>query len=154
MTLESPAFEANIAKMLVVIGVVTVVGNAIGYGVSPVEAAPGMALIAVIGFVSLLLGRHVPLEFPAFAYATVIGLVLSLPFSPVQELVLSLTDPVQFLATTTPILAYAGLSIGLQVTSMKRMSWKIVVVAICAFTGTFVGSALIAQVILSYQGLI
>ena len=154
MTVDSPAFESNIAKMLIIISVITVVGNYVGYGISPIEAAPGMLLIAVIGFVSLLLGRHLSLQFPAFAYATIIGFVLSLPFSPVQDIVLSLTDPVQFLATTTPILAYAGLSIGLQVTSMKQMSWKIVAVAICAFTGTFIGSALVAQAILSYQGII
>lgn len=154
MTVESPAFESNVAKMLVVIGVITVVGNYVGYGVSPIEAAPGMLLIAAIGLVALSLSHHLPLKFPAFAYATIIGFGLSLPFSPVQDVVLSLTDPVQFLATTTPILAYAGLSIGLQMTSMKRMSWKIVVVAVCAFTGTFVGSALIAQVVLSYQGII
>lgn len=147
-------FGADSLKMLVIIGVITLVGNAIGYGISPVEAAPGMGLIVAIGLVSLFLGRYLSLELPSFAYAMVIAFLLSIPYSPVQDLVLSLTEPVNFLATTTPILAYAGLSIALQVTRMREVSWKLVVVAVFVFFGTFFGSAIISQIILSLQGII
>jgi hypothetical protein len=154
MSLSIRAFSRNSLVMLLVIGVITIVGNWVGYGVSPIEAAPGMVLIIVIGLISLLLGRILPLELPSFAYAMIIAFLLSLPYSPVQSIVLSLTEPVNFLATTTPILAYAGLSVGSQVTQMREVSWKLVVVAVFVFFGTFFGSALIAQAVMSIQGTI
>lgn len=146
------AFDALV--MLVVVGALTLVGNALGYGNSIAGALPGIGLMIAIGFASLLLGRFLPLELPSFAYAMVIAFLLSLPFSPVQETVLGVTENIDFLATTTPILAYAGLSIGLQTTRMKEVSWKLVLVAVFVFFGTFFGSALIAQTVLSLQGII
>ena len=154
MVLETREFGINALLMLLVIGVITLIGNWIGYGASPIEAAPGMALIVAIGLLSLFLGRYVPLELPSFAYAMIIAFLLALPYSPVQSTILSLTKPVNFLATTTPILAYAGLSIGLQVKRMREVSWKLIIVAIIVFLGTFFGSALVAQAILSMQGII
>ncbi|WP_266081076.1 hypothetical protein [Haladaptatus caseinilyticus] len=153
-TLSEREFGFDSLKMLLVVGILTLVGNTIGYGISPMAAAPGMLLIVAIGLVSLFLGRHLSLELPSFAYAMVIAFLLSLPYSPVQETVLSLTEPVSFLATTTPILAYAGLSIALQVTRMKEVSWKLVIVAVVVFFGTFFGSAIISQIMLSAQGVI
>lgn len=152
MSLDIRTFSRNSLLMLLVIGVITLIGNWIGYGISPIEAAPGMALIVIIGLVSLLLKRALPLEFPSFAYAMIIAFLLSLPYSPVQSIILSLTEPVNFLATTTPILAYAGLSVGSQVTQMREVSWKLVVVAVFVFFGTFFGSALVAQAVMSIQG--
>lgn len=154
MGLNPREFRRNSLIMLLIIGVITLIGNWVGYGISPIEAAPGMALIVVIGLVSLLLGRILPLELPSFAYAMIIAFLLALPYSPVQSIVLSLTEPVNFLATTTPILAYAGLSVGSQVTQMRDVSWKLVVVAVFVFFGTFFGSALVAQAVMSIQGTI
>jgi hypothetical protein len=152
--METDEFATDSLKMLIIVGIITLVGNKIGYGIGIGTALPGMVLIIVIGFVAMLLGRLVPLELPSFAYAMIIAFVLALPFSPVQSTVLSLTEQVDFLATTTPILAYAGLSIGLQTTRMKEVSWKLVAVAVFVFFGTFFGSAIIAQIILTLQGII
>lgn len=152
--LNDREFGLDSLKMLLIIGAITLVGNAVGYGISPLEAAPGMLLIVAIGLVSLFLGRYLPLELPSFAYAMVIAFLLSLPYSPVQDIVLSLTESVEFLATTTPILAYAGLSIALQVTRMREVSWKLVIIAVFVFFGTFFGSAIISQIVLSIQGII
>ncbi|ADJ14050.1 hypothetical protein [Halalkalicoccus jeotgali] len=154
MALSEREFGFDSLAMLIVVGVLTLAANYVGYGISPLAAAPGMGLVVAIGFVSLLLGRYLPLELPSFAYAMVIAFLLALPFSPVQGFVLDLTDRIEFLATTTPILAYAGLSIGLQVRRMREISWKLVVVAVFVFFGTFFGSALVAQFVLSWQGII
>lgn len=154
MSLNDTTFTRNALVMLLIVAVITLVGNLLGYRQSIVAAAPGMALMVVIGFVSLLLGRFLPLELPSFAYAMVIAFLISLPFSPVQETVIRMTEQINFLATTTPILAYAGLSIGLQTTRMKEVSWKLVIVAVFVFFGTFFGSAIIAQIVLSMQGVI
>lgn len=58
------------------------------------------------------------------------------------------------LPTVTPILAYAGVSMGKDWIEFKKIGWKGIVVAIFVMIGTYVGSALIAQLILSAQGII
>jgi len=152
MALDDQTFTVDALKMLLIIGVITLVGNRIGYGIGIAEAVPGMVLMIVIGLVSLLMGRFIPIELPSFAYAMVIAFLIALPFSPVQSMVLDWTEHVNFLATTTPILAYAGLSIGLQTTRMKQVSWKLVIVAVFVFFGTFFGSAIISHLVLAAQG--
>lgn len=152
--MERTEFILNSLKMLVLVGIITLIGNTIGYDNGFVEAIPGMILIIIIGWVSLFLAREIPLELPSFAYAIFIAMVLALPFMPTQELFLRYTDRIAFLATATPILAYAGLSVSLQMDRLKLVGWKLVVVAVFVFFGTFFGSAIIAQIVLTLQGII
>jgi hypothetical protein len=58
------------------------------------------------------------------------------------------------LGTTTPILAFAGISVGNRITQLKTVSWRLIIVAFAVFTGTYFGSALISQVVLKIQGII
>jgi hypothetical protein len=141
-------------NMLIIVGIITLVGQKIGFGISPLKALPGMIVIILIGIIALALKRIVPLKIPAFAYASLIALVLTMPWIPTSALMLKYTNEVNFLGTTTPILAYAGISVGLQVLEIKRVGWKLVLVAFFVFFGTFFGSAIVAQIILKLQGLI
>ncbi|MFD1632136.1 hypothetical protein ACOZ4L_16765 (plasmid) [Haloplanus ruber] len=152
--MDRAEFVTNALAMLVVVGIITLIGNTVGYDAGLVESIPGIALIIAIGIVSLFLAREIPLELPSFAYAIFIAMVLALPFSPTQEVFLRYTDRISFLATATPILAYAGLSVSLQMDRFKQIGWKLVVVAVFVFFGTFFGSAIIAQAVLSFQGII
>lgn len=154
MALDDVTFTRDALLMLLIVAAITLVGNLLGYGQNIVASIPGILLMVAIGLVSLLLGRFLPLELPSFAYAMVIAFFLALPYSPVQDTFLGYTEHINFLATTTPILTYAGLSIGLQTTRMREVSWKLVLVAVFVFFGTFFGSAIIAQIILSIQGII
>lgn len=154
MAMDDVTFTLNALLMLGVVAVITLIGNFLGYGQDITAAIPGTLLMVAVGIVSLLLGRFLPIELPSFAYAMILAFLLSIPYSPVQEPVLQMTDNINFLATTTPILAYAGLSIGLQTDRMKQVSWKLMVVAVFVFFGTFFGSAVIAHVVLNLQGVI
>ena len=49
------------------------------------------------------------------------------------------------MALTTPILAYAGLSIAKDIPAFKRLGWRIVVTSLLANTGTFIFAVLIAH---------
>ena len=73
---------------------------------------------------------------------------------PTAKLFLAYTDKVHFLGTTTPILAFAGISVGNKIEELKKISWKLVIVAMLVFCGTFFGSAIIAQTVLKMQGII
>lgn len=152
--MERTEFILTTLKMLIVVGIIVVVGNRVGYGVSIVAAIPGMLMIIAIGLVALILAHELPFELPSFAYAIFIATILALPFSPTQDIFLQFTDRINFLATATPILAYAGLSIALQMDRMKQVGWKLVLVAVFVFFGTFFGSAVVAHIVLSLQGII
>jgi len=45
--------------------------------------------------------------------------------------------------------AFAGISISDQIKSFLKQGWKMILIGILVMTGTFLGSALIAQIILS-----
>ena len=142
-------------KMMIVVGMMILVGQKIGFGFSVVDAIPGVILIIIIAMLSLIIKDLTPkLQFPAFAWATMIALILSMPFMPTANLFLAYTDKVHFLGTTTPILAFAGISVGNKIEELKKISWKLVIVAMLVFCGTFFGSAIIAQTVLKMQGII
>lgn len=59
---------------------------------------------------------------------------------------------VNFLAITTPILTFAGISVADRLTDISKMSWKIVIVGIFVFLGTYLGSGILAQAALYLSG--
>ena len=142
-------------KMMLVVGMMILMGQKIGFDYPVADAIPGVIAIIFVCMASLVIKDLTPkLAFPAFAWATLIGLVLSMPFMPTADLFLEWTRKVHFLGTTTPILAFAGISVGNKVDALKKISWKLVIVAMAVFCGTFFGSAMVAQVVLKCQGLI
>lgn len=142
-------------KLLIIVGIIILIGQSIGYGINIVEAIPGMIIVVAIAQLALIIKKLLPkVKFPAFAWATLISLLLSMPFMPTAQWFLGITSNVNFLGTTTPILAFAGLSVGNKLDVLKKMSWKIVIVAFCVFIGTFFGSAIISQIVLKIQGII
>ncbi len=149
------AKTTNQLKMMILVGMMILAGQKVGFGLSVTEAVPGVVLIIVIAMLSLIIKDLTPrLQFPAFAWATMIALLLSMPFMPTAKIFLDYTGKVHFLATTTPILAFAGISVGNKIQELKQISWKIVIVAMTVFCGTFFGSAIIAQIVLKFQGII
>ena len=73
------------------------------------------------------------------------------PFSFILKAV-SYTHLVELMALCTPILAYAGIAIGKDLDEFKKQGVKIIIVSILTFIGTFVGSAVIAEVVLKATG--
>ncbi len=145
----------NQLKIMLLVGVLILIGQRIGYGIPVLGAIPGMLIIIAISMASLIIKDLLPnLKFPAFAWASLIGLILCMPFMPTAGAVLRFTNQVNFLGTTTPILAIAGISVGNRIDEFKRLSWKIVIVSFAVFAGTFFGSAIIAHIVLKIQGII
>lgn len=142
-------------KMLLIVGVLILIGQKLGYGIEIITALPGMLIVILISFLALTIKDSFPnLQFPAFAWASLTALILSMPFMPTAELFLKYTNEVNFLGTTTPILAFAGISVGNKIDKLKKLSWKVFIVAIAVFIGTYFGSAIVAQIVLKFQGII
>ena len=65
-----------------------------------------------------------------------------------------MTSNVQFMAPTTAMGAFIGISLGKEIKAFAKMGWKYVIITIFVITGTFVFSALIADLVLKVTGVI
>ncbi|WP_273831665.1 hypothetical protein [Guptibacillus sedimenti] len=140
--------------LLVIFGLIAAIGNWIGYSVFPVAALPGMAVLIVICLAGLILQHVLPVNIPSVAYIGIIGILVSMPVMPGSEYIVKWTENINILALATPILAYAGIAIGRSWTDFVKLGWRSVVVAMFVMVGTFLGSALIAEVVLRMQKII
>ncbi|WP_097476004.1 hypothetical protein [Escherichia coli] len=143
------------SKIIIPCIALVLIAQFVGSGMSIIDAIPGALVMFIVIIASILIKMWLPrIPLPAFAWATLISLLLSMPYSPISQLFLQATDKINFLATTTPLLAFAGLSVGNSIDKLKTLSWKIIIVSLVVFTSAFFGAAIIAQCILKYQNII
>ena len=140
--------------LLGIFGITSLIGNWAGYNILPLKAVPGMITLIVICLVGFILKELIPVNFPSIAYISIIGVIVSMPWFPGSERVVQWTSEVQLLALATPILAYAGIAIGRSWTDFVKLGWKTIIVATLVMLGTFLGSAIIAEIILRFQEII
>lgn len=140
--------------ILLVVAFIDIVGNFVGYKFNIVESLPGMTILLIVALLGFCLSEIVPLNIPAVVYISIIGLLIAMPISPISEMVIAYTKKIQMLCLATPVLAYSGISMGKNWAEFKKIGWKGILVAACVMIGTFVGSAIIAEVILKSQGII
>ena len=106
----------------------------------------GLAALYALCVVGLLITKYAPFYLPSVAWISLVGIVVTLPYMPWFEWFNGLVSGIDFLALAVPPLAYAGLAISrLEIDVMRRSGWKILIVAILVFIGTYVGSAAIAE---------
>ncbi|CQR71011.1 hypothetical protein SOV_45210 [Sporomusa ovata DSM 2662] len=139
---------------LVLIGIMTTAGNVIGYHMPAGEAAIGYAIMLIITLVGVGLTHVIPIKLPMVFWVSIVALLVTSPISPIAKTITFYTSKVDFLALCTPILAYAGLAIGKDLEAFKKMSWKIIVVALAVYTGTFLCATAVAQIMLHFEGII
>lgn len=139
---------------LSIVGVLSLLSNWIGYDVIPLESLPGVIILISIAIIGLVLHSIIPLNVPSIAYIGIIALVLTIPGIPGSNYIVEYTEKVNLLALTTPVLAYAGISIGNSWLDFAKLGWKTIVVGIVVLIGTYLGSAVIAEIVLRIQGVI
>ncbi|MEA4921486.1 MAG: DUF340 domain-containing protein [Clostridiaceae bacterium] len=149
-------------KVLVISAFYAAIGNWIfttkaGAPVTPVEVIPAMIAMIVLVVISMFvqsLFEKIPKwpKLPTVLYLTIINTYIGSNISPVQNFIVSNISKVQLMALCTPILAYAGIAIGKDLDDFKKQGVKIVIVAVLTFIGTFIGSAVIAQLVLKATG--
>ena len=146
----------NQLKVLILLSIAVLITHyaAIGDKLNWNNAVIGMIIIVAISLVSVKIKEALPLKIPAFAWASLLSLLLTVPGCPVQQYILDMTKQISTGEIGTVILAVAGISIGTRIDDIKKLSWKIVLVAVVVFIGTFFGSAIVAQLILKAQGII
>ena len=110
---------------------------------------PGLICLLIIIAGGLVIARLIPWKgLPAVAYIVTLGCIVTIPGFPGAELITEHVSKISFVGLCTPILAYAGLAVGKDFDALKSQGWKIVLVGLFVFVGTFLGSAIIAEVVL------
>ncbi|QCR33524.1 hypothetical protein [Lysinibacillus sp. SGAir0095] len=141
--------------LFIIVSFMVIVGNWVGYEVMPLEAIPGILTLAAISLVGLILHRLNPYKkIPSIAYIGILAFLITIPGVPGSEQIVEWTAKVNLLAIATPILAYAGISIGRSWTDFAKLGWKTIIVGMFVILGTFLGSAVIAEIVLRMQGII
>lgn len=142
----------NIVYITCLTSVLTLVANLVGYKNGIVESIPGMLILMGICLFGVLLSRYMPGRLPSVAYIVLVGCIITYPDFPGAKMMNLYISKVNFLALTTPILAYAGIGIGKDMDAFMKSGWRILIVASAVFIGTFVGSAIIAEITLRMMG--
>jgi hypothetical protein len=137
---------------LMLICILTLIGNWVAVKVDPVTALPGMLFIFAICVVGVLLARYVPVYVPTIAYVGTISLVLTMPGMPFSKEILAAVGKVNFLALATPIIAFTSLSIAKDLDAFRKQGWRIVVAALITLFTVFFSAVIIAEVCLRIQG--
>lgn len=134
---------------LVFICLLLLIVNWVGTKTSPIEALPGMAILFVCCFIGIFVKKIIPVGVPNIAWISIAAIFAALPFMPMADYVIAATDKLGLLPLITPALAYAGIAISKsEVSLFKQSGVKIMIIALLTFTGTYLGSVIIADALL------
>ncbi|WP_288184436.1 hypothetical protein [uncultured Sporomusa sp.] len=129
------------------------INNYIGFGVPLRDSLGGVILLIAITIVGMLITDFVPLKMPSVFWISLVAILVTSSLNPYGSLFdKQYLGKINFLAISTAILAYAGLAVGKDLKLFKQLSWRIVVVALAVYTGTFLGAAVIAEFVLRFTG--
>ncbi|HJF68207.1 MAG TPA: hypothetical protein K8V85_07845 [Staphylococcus kloosii] len=139
---------------LCVVGFIALLSNFIGYNTSMLEGLPGIIVLMLIALVVLILSNVIPLNIPSIAYIGVIGLIITIPGFPGSTHIVHWTEKVDLMSLATPVVAYAGVSIGNSWVDFAKLGWKTIIVGMVVLISTYIGSAVVAEIVLRIQGLV
>ncbi|MEQ6888768.1 DUF3100 domain-containing protein [Halomonas sp. CS7] len=143
--------ESNLPKTALAMAAACVVGwvaNTVN-GTDLITALPGMLILYAMTMLGLVITRFAPFYLPGVAWVSLVSIVMTLPWFPGNAWLTEQLSAVNFLAIVTPVLAYAGLALSpRELVMFRKAGWKLVIIAMLVFTGTFLASALIADLLL------
>ncbi len=142
--------------LLLMVSVIIILTNVIGYKMPVKDSIIGVLLLSAISLIGLTISKFMSrfVKLPSMMYVSLLGLLLACPVSPVKDIVVGTTTPVAFLAPATALGAFAGISLGKDLKDFTKMGWKLVLITLFVITGTFIFSALVADVVLKMTGAI
>lgn len=143
----------DIGFILLVTAIFTVVANMIGFKGELVSGSIGALVLLVITFIGCIIANLPGFsKLPTVFWVSLVAVIVSIPGFPGGDWMLAQVKHVSLLATTTPILAYAGLCVGKDLEAFKSLSWKIIPVALCVSAGSFICATILAEIILRMEG--
>lgn len=139
--------EWGFLLIIACLGIMT--ANFVGFKVAFLDSLPGVCVLLVISGIGVVLSKIIPLKLPIVAYCSIVGLLAACPISPVSAFVIESAGKINFTAPLTMVGAFAGISIGNEIKAFAKQGWKMIIIALLVMTGTFFGSALVSNIVLS-----
>ncbi|MDO5661058.1 MAG: hypothetical protein Q4G40_00040 [Brachybacterium sp.] len=131
---------------LVVVTLISVPIQLLATDLSLAAVLIGLSALYAVCVVGLALTKFLPFYLPSVAWISLVGIAMTLPFLPWGQWFTGLVEGIDFLGLAVPALAYAGFAVSrLELDIMKRSGWKILIIAILVFFGTYFGSVVIAD---------
>ena len=142
--------------LLLMVSVIIILTNVIGYKMPVKDSIIGVLLLSAISLIGLTISKFMSrfVKLPSMMYVSLLGLLLACPVSPVKDIVVGTTTPVAFLAPATALGAFAGISLGKDLNDFAKFFCKLVEITLFLITGTFIFSALVADIVLKMTGAI
>lgn len=139
--------------ILLVTGFFSWIANIININPPLASSAVGCFVLVVLASIGIFISM-LPVfnKLPMVFWVSIVAVVVSVPGFPGGEFIMTHTNNVSFLALTTPLLAYAGLSIGKDMDAFKSLSWRIIPVALAVAAGSFVCATILAEIMLGLEG--
>ncbi|MEM9169234.1 MAG: hypothetical protein AAGC56_06230 [Pseudomonadota bacterium] len=135
-----------------VLGLTLLSHVAAGVGDIPAVIA-GLCCLGAIVVAGFVLTWATGDRLPPLVWVSAVAVAAGFPGVPGAAWVLDRLEAVNFVATITPVLAFAALGLRQgDVDSFRRNGVTIAVVAVFVFFGTFIGSALVAQLAIVAAG--
>lgn len=141
--------------VLVFTALLTVVGNVAAGKAAVSDSLFGILVIYAIAVFALFI-CHLPgfRKLPVVFWVCIIAVLFSAPFFPGSQFITKTTSAISFVQMGPPTLAYAGLALGKDLELFKKLSWRIVLVSMAVFFGTFLFGAIFAEIGLRLEGII
>ncbi|QOV19197.1 hypothetical protein INP51_14805 [Blautia liquoris] len=136
--------------LLCLVSVIMVLTNLIGYHMPLGDSILGIFILDAIALFGLSLSKLMSrfIHLPSMMYVSLTALLLACPISPIQNWIIETTSQVAFMAPVTALGAFAGISLGKDLKNFVKMGWKMVLVTLLVISGTFIFSALVADIVL------
>ena len=142
----------KIVLMLLFFSVFVAIGNAFCNNVPFVDSLIGMLVIVSIAFIGQCIGEIIPYNIPSIIIICLVGMFLAIPGVPTSDFVIHYASQVDLTTICTAFLAYIGIAMGRDWEEFKKIGWRGIVITLFVITGTYLGSAIIAQIILVLSG--
>lgn len=134
--------------VLIITGGIALIGNTIGYGATIMESFEGIIWLVLFTLIGFTIKEVLPFDVPSVAYISAVAIMACLPISPLATTIIGAVEKVSLLALCTPILAYAGVTIGKDWPAFKKIGYKGVIVSLLVIIGTVLSCVVLAEVLL------
>ncbi|EUJ28238.1 Uncharacterised protein [Listeria grayi] len=117
----------------------------------------GLLVLWAFAFLGILISdltKKIPVSFirnfPVLGWVSLVSLIFCL----ISNFFVQVIGAVDFLSITTPVLAFAGISVADHLVDLSKTSWRVAIVAIFVFIGIYLGCAVVSQIGLWMTGAI
>jgi hypothetical protein len=136
-----------IIQTSVIFGVIMLISNYFNAFKFGTHTLLGMLFLVVITILSFAVKRVIP-QIPAIVWASLAGILLTAGHTPIAASITGLVKDIDFLAMVTPVLAYAGLSLGKDIPMLRKLGPRFIVVSLAVYTATYLCATAIAELLI------